>query len=149
MANNRLVFNGLDELRAQLRALPAELTVEASRIVEAAANSMAVEVRGEYGKHNITGDLQSGVTVTHVDQGKYSAGAMVKSNSPLAWLFDNGSQSRHYFSRNGKEHKTGKMWGRIPPTHVFARAAGRARRKINDKFIAMLERNGLRVSGNV
>ena len=26
MSNNRLVFNGLEELKAQLRALPAELT---------------------------------------------------------------------------------------------------------------------------
>jgi len=147
MANNRMVFNGMDELREQLRNLPAELTTEASRIVEATANAAAVEVRTEYGKHNITGDLQSGVIVTHVDQGKYAAGAILKSSSPLAWLFDNGSQARHYFSQSGAKHSTGKMWGQIPPTHIFARTAGRARRLMMEKFIAMLERNGLRVTG--
>lgn len=147
MASNALRFDGLAELREQLRNLPAELTAEASRLVEGTANGMAVEVRTEYGKHNVTGDLQSGVVVTHTEGGKWSAGAIVKSTSPHAWLFDNGSQARHYFSNNGEKHETGKMWGRIPPTHVFGRAAGRARRQLNAKFIAMLERAGLRVTG--
>ena len=147
MANNRLVFDGLAELKAQLRALPAELTVEASRIVDATANAAATEIRTEYGRHNVTGDLQSGVVVTHVDQGKYAAGALVKSTSPHAWLFDNGSQARHYFSKNGKTHSTGKMWGRIPPTHVFVRTVSKARRGMFGKLKDMLVRNGLIVTG--
>jgi hypothetical protein len=140
-------FDGLAELREQLRNLPSELTAEASRIVDATANAAAVEVRTEYGRHNISGDLQSGVIVTHIDQGKYSAGAILKSTSPHAWLFDNGSQARHYFSKNGKEHETGKMWGRIPPTHVFVRIVTRARRSMFGKFKDMLVRNGLTVTG--
>lgn len=146
-SNVKLRFDGMAELRAQLRNLPAELTVEAGRIVESTANAVAVEVRTQYGRHRVTGDLQDGVGVTHSENGKWSAGAIVKSRSPLAWLFDNGSQARHYFSRNGVKHETGKMWGRVPPTHVFARAAGRARRRMNAAFIAMLERHGLRVTG--
>jgi hypothetical protein len=142
-----LRWSGLDELKAQLRNLPTELTTEASRIVDATANAAAVEVRTAYGRHHVTGDLQSGVVVTHTQGGKWSAGAILKSSSPHAWLFDNGSQARHYFSKNGKEHKTGKMWGRIPPTHVFVRTAVNARRVMYGKFKDMLVRNGLIVTG--
>ena len=42
MSSNRLVFSGLDELRAALRTLPADLTGEPSNIVEASANGAGV-----------------------------------------------------------------------------------------------------------
>ena len=137
---NRFVFDGLAELKAALRALPAELTREASSIVEANANSAAVEIRTEYGKHNVTGHLQGGVIVTHVDKGKYSAGAIVKSAAKHAAIFENGTQARHT--------DLGANRGAMPPGHVFIPIIMRKRRQMYDQFRAMLERVGLVVSGS-
>jgi hypothetical protein len=144
MSNNRIVFDGLDELKAALRALPAELTVEASREVEGAGNGAAVAIRTVYGAHRVTGHLQESVTVEQRQAGQFAAAVVVKANDPIAWLFDNGSQARHW--AGGKS--TGIMWGNTPPTHVFVKTMIAARRKMYDKLRDLLERKGLVVSGN-
>lgn len=148
MANNRLVFDGLAELKAELRNLPSELTGEASHIVEGAANGAASDVSAEYAKHRVSGDLVRGVRVTHFDGGQFSAGAIVKSSAPHAWLFDNGSAARHYYTVNGKRHPTGAMWGRTAPTHVFVRTMVKARRLMYEALKAVLVRKGFSVSGD-
>ncbi len=144
MSQNQLRFDGLAELRAALRNLPASLTTEASRIVEGAANGAAAQVRGQMP----AGDARNGVTVTHFERGKFSAGAIVKNRWPLAYLWDNGSQLRHYITVRGKRHPTGKMWGRQSPPHTFIRAMVRARRLMYSQLKDLLERNGLKVSGH-
>jgi len=137
---NRFVFDGLAELKAALRALPAELTREASNIIDASANSAAVEMRTEYGKHNVTGEIQGAVGVAHVDAGKYSAGAVVKNSSKLAVIFENGSQARHT--------ALGADRGSMPAAHVFVPIMMRKRREMYRQLRALLERNGLVVSGS-
>lgn len=146
--SNRLVFDGLAELRQALRNLPSELTGEASNIVEATANAAAVEIRSEYGKHNVTGNLQAGVVISRVDKGKFSAGAIVKSSAPHAHLFEDGSQARHYTTAKGAKHATGKMWGKTPPRPVFRPVMIRHRRRMWELFKDLLTRKGLSVSGN-
>lgn len=143
MSHNRLVFEGLDELRAALRQLPAELTVEASRIVEGAANGAAAEMKSGYPP----GELRDGVTVTQFHQGLFSAGMILKNRSPLGFLWDNGSEARHYITVRGNRHATGKMWGRRPAPHTFVRAMSKARRLMWRQLKDLLTRRGLLVTG--
>jgi hypothetical protein len=75
---------------------------------------------------------------------KAVAKSTVKVHSPIAWLFDNGSQVRHYITKAGKRHLTGRM----PAMHIFDRTAARARRRLNERLIAMLVRHGAKVTGN-
>ena len=140
MSNNRLVFDGLAELRQQLRNLPAELTAEASNIVNATANSAAVEIRSEYGKHRVTGNLQAGVVISHVDKGKFSAGAIVKSTAKHAAIFEIGTQARHT--------DLGADRGSMPPGNVFVPIIARRRRGMYQALKNLLARQGLTVSGD-
>lgn len=149
MAGNRFVFSGLDELKAELRSLPSDLAAEASSIVIAAAEGAAATVRAVYEQHRVSGNLARSLLVTKPGAPNYGVIMVVKSTSPLAWLFDNGSQARHYVTASGKEHRTGAMWGRTPPTHIFARTMARYRRGMNDRLRALLVRHGLRVTGDV
>jgi hypothetical protein len=137
-----LRFDGLEELRAAFRNLPAELTGEAAHIIEGEANAAATEIKRGY--HVRTGHLRDHLTVTHFEKGRFSAGAIVKNTAPHAWLYDNGSQARHWAS--GKS--TGAMWGRTPPTHLFVRTMIKHRRVMWGKLKELLVRHGLVVSGD-
>ncbi len=139
------VWSGLDELRAELRKLPEDLAGEAAHIVEGAANAAAVDVKTEYGQHVYTGHLQDGVYVSHFQGNKFSAGAILKSASPLAWIFEHGTEVRHYVTHNGVTHVTGKM----PPSYTFVRAVMRRRRQMYQSLKDLIVRHGLSVSGDV
>lgn len=138
----RFVFAGLEELKTALRALPDDLTGEASNIVEGAANGAAAAIKRDYAR-GPTGNLIGGVYVTHFSRGRFSAGAIVKSAAKHAWIYENGTQARHYFTARGVRHPTGAM----PPGHVFIPAMIRARRRMYELLAAMMRRNGLLVSG--
>ncbi len=141
-----LRFDGLEELKAALRNLPTELTAEATHLVEGRANAAATEIRTIYGRHRVTGHLQDGVTVTHTERGKWSAGAIVKSAARHAWIFEYGTEARHYITINGKVHNTGEMWGkRTPPRPAFVGTIQKHRRALWQEFRALLERHGLLV----
>lgn len=149
MANNRIVFQGLDQLRAELRNLPAELTGEATSIVMDTAIQTKETVGAVYAKHRHTGNLLHDLTL-HVEEiGPFGTSAEVRSRAFHAWLFEKGSQARHYFTVNGKRVDTGEMWGKTsnPPTHIVARTASRMRRLMNQKLRALVERKGLTVTG--
>lgn len=141
MSNNRLVFDGLAELRAALRALPSELTGEASNIINTTANGAATEIRTAYGKHVRSGRLQGGVVISRLDSaGKFSAGAIVKNTAKHAWLFENGSQARHT--------AIGANRGTMPPTPTFVPVIVRRRRGMYQALKDLLERKGLLTSGD-
>jgi len=74
--------------------------------------------------------------------GQFTTGLVLKSGSPLAWLFDNGSQARHYVTKGGKDHKTGAMWGKTPPTHIFTRTVAKGKRAVVDRIKTMMLRRG-------
>lgn len=138
MSRNRLVFEGLNELKAALRDLPDNLIGEASNIVEGAANGAATEIRSKY-PHR-TGNLRDGVTVTHFDGGRFSAGAIVKNTAKHAHIFEIGTQARHT--------AIGANRGSMPPGHVFVPAVIKARRGMFAALKDLLVRNGLVVSGD-
>ena len=131
-------WSGLDELRAQLRALPADLTAEASHIVQAAANAAEVEIKAAYPVR--TGRLRDHVIQTHFEGGKFSTGVVLKNTSPLAWIYENGTQARH--------SAIGAFRGSMPPGHVFIPRVIRARGWMYAQLSDLLVRHGLRVSGD-
>lgn len=144
MADNRFVFDGLDDLKAALRNLPDELAGEAGRIVETHANSAAVTIRAAYGAHRRTGNLQEHVSIDRVARGRYGAAARVKSTARHAHLFETGTKARHYITRRGVRHVTGAA----EPQHVFVPEMIRVRRRMYEELKALLVRNGIQVSGD-
>ena len=137
MSNNRLKFEGLDELRASLRRLPAELRGEAQNIVVAHANQAALEIKQKYPSR--TGKLRDGVEVVALESGDRVAGAIVRNKAKHAFIFENGTQARH--------NDIGANRGSMPPGHVFIPAMIRARRRMYDALRELLRRKGLRVIG--
>lgn len=134
----KVQFNGLDELRAALRSLPADLTAEAGRITETYANAAAVAIRTAY-PTGPTGNLKAGVTVTRFDQGKLAAGAVVKNRAKHAAIFEYGTQARH--------SSLGYNRGSMPPGKVFIPIAMAKRRQMWEALKAMVTRYGLKVNG--
>jgi hypothetical protein len=144
----RFVWTGLDELKAALRALPDTLRSEASTIVLDEANTIAARVTDVYAAHRDTGDLADHVSVVKVTRGPYGVGATVKSSGKISWLFDNGSQARHYVTASGADHATGQMWGKTTPPHTFVSNMQTGRREMWAQIAELLKREGLVVSGS-
>jgi len=134
-----VVWNGLDEYLAELRKLPEDCVGEAEKMATGAANAAFVKIATVYVAHEFTGTLRRLLTLKPaMNKGALATGVVLRSGSPLAWLFDNGSQARHWAS--GKS--TGKMWGRSAPTHIFSSTVGKARRELAAQLRAMLMRRG-------
>jgi len=141
---SHIVWTGLDELKRMLRDLPADLTVEASVIVTDAAERAKQDIVTSYPDH--LGNLRKGVSIgPGTNVGRFGASTVLKNNSPLAWIFENGSQARHYVTRNGVKHDTGRM----PPAHVFIPIVIRQRRAMYVRLKEMLQNHGLTVTGDV
>lgn len=133
-------WNGLDEFRQFVKDLPEDVTADAVPIVETAANSAAGDIRQQYDSHRVSGNLARGVRVSKLESRKYVAGAIVRSSAPHAWIFENGTQARH----------TALGWNRgsMPPGHVFIPTVIRHRRAMYQKLKGLLERFGMKVSGD-
>lgn len=142
MSNTRFVWTGMEEFKRALRALPNDLAGEAMRVVEASANGAGVEIRSAYGEHRVTGNLQDHVEV-EIQRTGLNVSAVVKATSRHAHLFEYGTETRHYVTRAGKTHVTGRM----PGFFVFVPRMIRARRQMYEKIATILERAGLRVTG--
>lgn len=130
------VFEGLDELRAELRALPDELSEEGGDIVVAATNDAADAVFNGY-PEGPTGHLRGGVRFK-VSRSKGGASGEVKSTAQHAWMFENGTQARHT--------DLGANRGSMPARHVFIPAVMRVRRRMYEELKALVMRKGLEVT---
>jgi hypothetical protein len=129
---------GLEQLIVEMRNLPKDLAREASGIVVESAEDAGAEVRDKY--PNKTGDLKSKVRVTRVAKGQFGAGAQVQNTSPLAFIFENGSEVRRT--------KEGWFRGRMPPGRVFIPTMRKHRRRMYERLKALLESKGLQVTGD-
>jgi hypothetical protein len=139
MAKTFVVWNGLNEYREELRQLPEACTGEAAHIVEAGANGAYVTISAVYGAHHFTGTLQKRLTLSPLKvSGQFTTGLKLTSGSPIAWLFDNGSQARHYVTEKGVTHVTGRM----PPSHIFSSTVGKTKRAIVQNLKDMVMRRG-------
>jgi hypothetical protein len=142
------VLSGIDELREALRSLPADLAAEAATEVTAAAQAAEADVRQVYEAHVASGTLAARLSVS-TSTSAFGANAKVKNTSPIAFIFENGTQARHYVTASGAQHATGAMWGKTPepPTHTFVRAMQARRKAMYERLRAILERQGLQVTG--
>ncbi len=135
MSNNRLKFDGLEELKKQLRELPFEMRGEAENEVEAKANQAALEIGSKY-----TGKLGDDVVVEKVESAsRLFAGRLVINKNPLAMIYEIGTQVRHT--------NLGYNRGRMPPGHVFVPAMIKHRKEMYDALREVMRRHGLKVIG--
>jgi hypothetical protein len=137
-----LKYDGLAEFREDFRRLPRDLKAEGVEIVRSQADLAAAEIKANYPVW--TGKLRNGVITIAVKGVTWGATFIVKSTGKLAWIFENGSQTRQYLTIGGHTHITGKM----PPGHVFIPAMMRARRRVGERLKNLLVRFGLGVSGD-
>lgn len=137
------IWSGLDELKLALQRLPADLTSDASEIVEGAANRAAFEARAAYPLR--TGHLKKGVQLRSIRPGGFVVGTQVLNRAPHATIFEYGTQARHYFTKRGKTHLTGRM----PPGHVFVPIMIQRRRVMYEQLKSLLVRNGAVLTGTL
>lgn len=133
-------WNGLDELREELRNLPEVLAQEASGIVQRAAGDAAQEIRAGYQAHRRTGNLAEHVKVEPRGIGPFGTALVVKSTAKHAAIFEIGTQARHT--------KLGANRGSMPPGRVFIPAVIRRRRGMYERLKELLVRHGATVSGD-
>lgn len=135
----RLQLDGLTELRAALRQLPAELTDDAAAIVEDTTDRTETALVQTYPK-GATGNLRRGVKKT-VAKGSFGVQGTVKSTSPHAHLWEFGTAVRH----------TARGWNRgKAPSHAregLVAIAVRERRRMNQRLVDLVRSAGFEVSG--
>lgn len=130
---NKVVWNGLDEYRAALAALPEACTGEAEKLVIGAANGAAVAIRSAYPVR--TGNLRDNVRVQHIPAGgRLRAASIVKNTAKHAVIFEYGTQARHT--------KLGANRGSMPPGRVFLPRIMQARRRLIVELKDMVKRHG-------
>lgn len=139
VAHNSIRWQGLEELRAQLRRLPADLRDEAAGIMldEVEWAEEGIEAAYPVGP---TGNLKAGLQIMRKQISAFGAGYVLINRAPHAWLYEHGSQTR----------KTGWFGSANPqparPT--FIPRVMRARRRMYDRLKGMLQRHGLHVIGD-
>lgn len=134
-SRNTMVWTGLEEFKAALAQLPEACLGEAEKAIESEANAAYVTIAAVYGAHIHTGTLRRLLTLSPLKRTGVVSGLQLRSGSPLAYIFDAGTEARHW-------KKNGKYTGRMPPTWIFSRTVGRARRNLTQRFKEMLLRQG-------
>jgi HK97 gp10 family phage protein len=134
--NAQLKITGLDELRAALKKLPADLQREAAVIVQAQAEQMAVEVQGQY--PSVTGNLRSHMQVTISSDAVGGVSARVKNTAKHSHLYEKGTKARAW--------KNGKSTGVMPAQPTFIPIAILRRRVMVAALVDVVERAGLTVT---
>ena len=139
MSRNRIVFDGLDELRAQLRNLPAHLTDEANEIVSQTMEDAQREIVARY-PSGPSGNLKRLVSIVRTAGGKFVAGGVLRNRAPHAYLYEHGTQTR--------QTALGYNRGKMPPKPTFIPIVIRKRREMYTKLKAMLGGEGFTVTGD-
>jgi hypothetical protein len=142
MSKTLLVWDGMAEYLAELRELPTACAGEAAKLVEAAVNGAEVDIKAAYPVRS--GDLRDHVMTAPLVLGGLIVGSVVKNTSPIAIIFERGSEARHYITKNGVQHLTGRM----PPGNVFVPRILQARRKLVEALKAAQVRRGATVTGD-
>lgn len=139
---NRLIWEGLEELRAELRRLPSHLAAEGADIVDDEAAQAKDEVVAAYetqfkGDAN-TGNLVKGVRVRK-SRTTFGGSSLLQSTAPHAHLYEYGTQLRR--------HRNGKSVGQMPPKPTVVPIVVRRRRRMYERLADLVRRQGLEVSG--
>lgn len=148
-----IAWIGLDELRARLLELPAEMTELAEAIIAEAADGAAAEIREAYpvGPGNDDyegGNLRKGVRVRREkaqSASPYSVRLAVRSTAPHATLFEVGTVVRYNISRNKQLLNKPAHRGFMPGSNIFVPIVVRRRREMYEDLTAVIEQVGLDV----
>jgi len=135
-----VTWQGLDELRAALRQLPATLRDEAQIIVTQTADEAMAAMRAEYP----AGELRDRLGKSSINGGLFGVAIQIKNRSGWAWAWDFGTKLRHRITSGGS---TGAEWGGKTAPHTFVRNMDQYRRRMYDALKALLTREGLTVTG--
>lgn len=147
-------IDGLNALREALQRLPDQLQADAEDSVREAAEQTASSVRAVYASRRSpleTYTLKGGVRKTRKHladsvevrtRGRETgaAWARVEVRAPHAKLFEFGTQNRQW--------ENGKSTGAAPARPTLIPAALRERRQMVNELVAVVERAGLKVTGN-
>jgi hypothetical protein len=138
-------WTGLEAFKAQMKALPAQLTAQADGIVRQTAEGAAGQMRARYPEK--TGNLRRGVRVTY-QRREARTTAIVQNVAPHAWIYESGTAARHYTGTDklGRRYVMGKR-GSMPPGHVFRPIYYARRRAMFGALTDLLRREGLVVTG--
>lgn len=139
--SNRLELNGLSDLMAALRRLPADLAAEAAEEIDNTVEVTAAALVQSYPIGD-TGNLRKGVKRS-LRRDPFGASGEVKSTSPHSHLWEFGTQSRK--TRKGWDR--GKMDDQY--NHGLVGIALRERKKLNAKLIEIVKRAGFEVTGSL
>jgi hypothetical protein len=135
-----LKIHGIQELKEALANLPVQLKGEATAIVLDSAHAAANDIRAQYPAGG-TGNLRKGVKVVVKEIGPVGVAAQVRSGAPHAVLYEFGTEARHYITKAGRWHATGRM----PGKPVFIPTLMRGRRLMYRKLATIIEAQGLKV----
>lgn len=136
----RLVIDGLRELVDDLQKLPTTLKSKANPVVRAHARGAFEEIRSGYpprAHDELVSHLE--MVESETTPGDYAVSMAVRNTSNLAFIFERGTAARHT--------KIGANRGVIPPGHVFEPIYLRWRRQMDDALKALVEQEGLTVTG--
>lgn len=140
MATNQLRLDGLTELRAALRQLPADLAADAADMVVHSVDMTAASLIQSYPLGD-TGNLRKGVKKT-ITRSQVAVVGEVKSTSPHAHLWEFGTQNR----------RTQHGWNRGRLRNQYNRGLVgitlRERQALNTNLIDLVRRAGFIVSGS-
>ena len=138
--NAKLEIKGLDELRAALKKLPADLQREAAVIVQAQAEQMVVDVQGAF-PLGPTGNLRSQVRVETSSDVVGGVSAKVLATARHAYLWETGGKGQERFWKTNK-----KSTGVMPKGNKFIPIAILRRRVMTAALVDVVERAGLTVT---
>lgn len=142
MSENRFVWSGLEELKAALRVLPAELAGEAGAIVTNAAVAAQRDIIAAYPE--VTGNLKGHVILAPGTMpSAYGAAVQVKSTAKHAYLYEVGTAAR----QTDLGYNRGAFPLAQPPGRVFIPIVMRHRRVMHEALADLIARQGLEVRG--
>lgn len=119
----QFTFDGLDELRAALKAAPAALRLALVPEVNALTESLGAEVTAAY-PIGPTGNLKQGVRVTQVAAAGGLLVGRVRTTAPHSRIYELGTVPR----QNRRKANRGVM----PDANIFIPAAIRHRKRLEE-----------------
>lgn len=140
MAKSTFRWNGLDELKADLRNLPRELSGEGRAIVLAHGDQAFADILAGYAERS--GNLKRGLK-KRVEESPVGVTVIIRNLAPHAGLWEHGTKARH--TKLGWSR--GTMKGQ-PAANTFISKMQRSRRRMQAALAALLERKGLTVRGS-
>ena len=121
-----------------LRDLPSDLTGAAIDLVNEAAQNAETEIAAGY--HQGTTGTCAPASASPISRACSRRSPCCATARAHAWLWDNGSQLRHYSGpwKHGKP--TGAMWGKTGPPHTFVKGVIKHRRLMYERFTDLAAR---------